>query len=611
MGGGDEPAWLGPAAAALVARPDAAELVRFLFNSFRTTGLNEQLLSGPRALLRFAIEQGIFDPRAETVVATRTVGVETATEVGIFVVPAITGRPDIIEELHAAGARFKPGRLDEPSPLHYAARHASSATCSVVAPLVHLVKVDPNGQRGTHGQTPLEIACRHLFRWFSAKFAVALLENGASAKGQHIVLLLAGKCVPEAVDVLKAIMPWLTPEELNECGPMSPLALAIHDRHLEFADTLMATGSVDVNALGSKNGSALYHAATWADYAWAKQLLEAGADPNTGISPLYGLLVMADRRVYGFDYTERIDDVVRMLKLLLDHGADLNAAPVLAVAARRGLAPVVDLLLDSGADPNRDAGRPNEEHTPLIAAAGGPSPDPAIVKRLVLSGATAARAQRPADFPGPWFTAHTPMTQFTSTLMRRDLRGPCAWRDNSKGYLRARAEIYAMLAAAGDSVAEAVERVGQGGANTRVAECYINGHSVPQTPYHIAASDHDDVMVDMLTELDDWPTWTTVALYAPERIAQGFLRSAHVSSSDVHHALAKGGSPIAVNAAKCWAPPRHRYFHNRHATTIELVLLCAARAAHGTAEHAYLARAPREVWYAIFAWLGRDGWGVV
>ena len=92
------------------------------------------------------------------------------------------------------------------------------------------------------------------------------------------------------------------------------------------------------------------------------------------------------------DYTERSDDVVRMLKLLLDHGADPNAAPVLAVAARRGLAPVVSLLVDSGADPNRDAGRPNEEHTPLIAAAGGPSPDPAIVKRLVLSGATAARA---------------------------------------------------------------------------------------------------------------------------------------------------------------------------------------------------------------------------
>ena len=424
------------------------------------------------------------------------------------------------------------------------------------------------------------------------------------------MFILAGKSVPEAVDVVKAIVPWLTPEELNECGTMSPLALAIHDRHLEFADALMASGSVDVNALGVHALGPLLRCEV-ADHAWAKRLLEAGADPNTGISPLYGLLVMADRRVYGFDYTERSDDVVRMLKLLLDHGADPNAAPVLAVAARRGLGPVVDLLLDSGADPNRYASCSTEEHTPLIAAAGGPSPDPAIVKRLVLSGATAVRAQRPADFCGPWFTAHTPMTRFTSTLVGRDLRGPCSWRDNPYGYVKARANIYAMLAAAGDNIADPIERVGQGEANTRVAECYINGHDVPQTPCHIAAYCHDEVMVDMLTEFNDCPTWTTVALYAPERIAQRFLRSAHVSSSDIHHALTKGGSPIAVNAAKCWAPHRHRYFHNRHATTIELVLLCAARAAHGTKEHAYLARAPREVWYAIFAWLGRDGWGVV
>jgi hypothetical protein len=118
----------------------------------------------------------------------------------------------------------------------------------------------------------------------------------------------------------------------------------------------------------------------------------------------------------------------------------------------------------------------------------------------------------------------------------------------------------------------------------------------------------------MLTEFEDWPTWTTVALYAPQRVAQNFLRTTHVCSSAIRHALGQGRAcvdTIAMTAAKRWAPHRHFYFHNRHASTIELVLLCVVRAAHGTAEHAYLARAPREVWFAIFEWLGRDGWGVV
>jgi ankyrin repeat protein len=591
-----EAAWLDSAAAALVARPDASEMVRFLLDRLRKTGLDEQLLCGPRALLRFAIEEGMFDPRAESVVSTRTLG--AATDVGVFVIPAINGRPEIIEELHAAGARYERGRLREPSPLHFVARHGRSETAPlVVAPLVQLVGIDPN-ERNSGGFSPLKTLCLHNSSPCAAALAAELLRNGASAQGQYIVNILAGRC---RVDEFRAIAPWLTPEELNECSGVSPLAMALQSRCFAFAEALMDTGGVDVNALGSDNVSALYIAACWADYAWGERLLDAGADPNAGTPPLYGLISMAEAT----ENAKSSDDVVKLATLLLDRGADPNAAPVLAHAAYKGLAAVVALLLDRGADPNGGEGQ-----SPLHMAVHTLRPDPAIIERLVRSGARAVRAQRPADFHGPWYTAHTAMTLLTERLVL-GVRGPCAERDNPRGYLRARAEIYAMLAAAGDSVAEAVERVGEGGADTRAGTLYHNGHFVPQTPFYIALDRHDDVMADMLAEFAEWPTWTTVALYAPERIARGYLRTADVSSRAVQHALAQGPSAIAATAAKRWSPRRHFHFHARHSSMIELVLLCARCAASRGARDAVVARVPLEVWYAIFAWLGRDGWGTV
>lgn len=88
----------------------------------------------------------------------------------------------------------------------------------------------------------------------------------------------------------------------------------------------------------------LLHAASSYDYDGVKQALDDGADPRNSklchvlISPAYEVMI-------------------DMIKLLLEHGADVNGADgdgftALMCAAYKGSSELVNILIDHGADPN-------------------------------------------------------------------------------------------------------------------------------------------------------------------------------------------------------------------------------------------------------------------
>jgi len=128
------------------------------------------------------------------------------------------------------------------------------------------------------------------------------------------------------------------------------------------------------------------------DTAAVKTLLEQGADANTRDMADHGPIRLADMWnafwIHGRNAPERQNPTVLMLatgdpailKLLLDHGADVNAAfdspflgsgrTALMIAARSDSNHAVRLLLDHGADPNRriQGGR-MDGHTALMDAA--------------------------------------------------------------------------------------------------------------------------------------------------------------------------------------------------------------------------------------------------
>ena len=112
-------------------------------------------------------------------------------------------------------------------------------------------------------------------------------------------------------------------------GGLTALILAARENDLESARLLLAAGA-DINETSNAGWSPLLMATNNRNYLLGEFLVERGADVNkansTAFTPLY--LATDNRNIEGGDYPVPKPDMdhLEFIKVLLDHGADTNAA---------------------------------------------------------------------------------------------------------------------------------------------------------------------------------------------------------------------------------------------------------------------------------------------
>jgi ankyrin repeat protein len=158
-------------------------------------------------------------------------------------------------------------------------------------------------------------------------------------------------------------------------GELTALSFAAREGNLASAKALIE-GGADVNQITEYGWTPLLIATNNRNYRLGALLLKHGADPNIankgGWTPLY--LATDNRNIEGGDYPVPVPDMddIEYIKLLLDHGADVNAqvkentltrtiftmqwffepgATAFVRAAQSSDVTLMKLLLDHGADP--------------------------------------------------------------------------------------------------------------------------------------------------------------------------------------------------------------------------------------------------------------------
>lgn len=169
------------------------------------------------------------------------------------------------------------------------------------------------------------------------------------------------------LEVIVAFISWMQPVKHREVG-WTPLMFAARGGHVEIARALLDAGA-DVNRNGRSAASALHVAVENGHYDMAALLLEAGAAPYHAI--LYSAAVRGDADTaqllvdYGVPADAPVDpEGAAVVRSADNRGArELDGGSPLLVAAMRGHARVVRVLLNAGADINvRD---PRAHWTPL------------------------------------------------------------------------------------------------------------------------------------------------------------------------------------------------------------------------------------------------------
>ena len=197
-----------------------------------------------------------------------------------------------------------------------------------------------------------------------------------------------GPLQPQQIALIKA---WIDqgaywPDALAnevELPPVNPKAVAMVEA-LSNGDlrSFMKAARADpalLNARGPEGSSPFMYAVLYADTTTLAKLLKLGADPNKRNDANATALMWAARNL-------------EKTRLLLRHGADVNAesdnhrTPLMIAARLPGAAPIVKLLLESGANPNPTT-RPGGESSPLLEALTGG--DAAVVQLLLQHGADA------------------------------------------------------------------------------------------------------------------------------------------------------------------------------------------------------------------------------
>jgi ankyrin repeat protein len=215
--------------------------------------------------------------------------------------------------------------------------------------------------------------------------AVLVTVAGASGDGPLVEAIKDGN-----LQAVRVLIKSGTDVNVRSGDGSTPLLWATHKSSVEIARVLVAAGAA-VDAANDFGITPLLHASRTGDAAMVDLLLRGGANPAhahpEGETPL-----MAAARAGS----------VPAVRLLLARGVDVNVAETfqkttaLMWAAAEGHSEVVDLLLEAGADPNRQAHvtslteRHNADHPTggftalMLAARNG---DEATVRRLVARGA--------------------------------------------------------------------------------------------------------------------------------------------------------------------------------------------------------------------------------
>jgi ankyrin repeat protein len=287
---------------------------------------------------------------------------------------AVAGDAVIIEALLAAGADAGATLPEGETVLMTAAR--TGAPAALRALLEHGADVEARDE--FHGESALIWAAAENH----ADAVRVLAEHGADVDGRSARLTLE----PRQRRVGQSILP---------LGAWPPLMYAARENALAAGEALVASGA-SLNLVDPDGATALVIAIINAHYEFADRLLRAGADPNVvdteaGMGPLYAAVDMHSLAVghgRGNPVPVGLLDAVDVVRLLLEHGADPNAAlrkPILQRqhtfgdstlgagatplmrAAKSGDVELVRVLLAAGADPKLTL--PNGT-TALMLAAG-------------------------------------------------------------------------------------------------------------------------------------------------------------------------------------------------------------------------------------------------
>ena len=210
------------------------------------------------------------------------------------------------------------------------------------------------------GITPIAIACRN----GSEAMVETLLRADANAfavepSGETVLMSCSRTGLLGAVEKLLAA--GAEPNSLETNSGQSALMWAAAEGHTGVVDLLIGAGA-DVNASSSGRFTPLMFSARSGALEIARLLLDAGADVNAttdeGLSPLLVATASLDA-ITGSDYRLVVDESEHqdLGILLIDHGADVNQSDqygmtALHYAVEMDKPRLLKKLLERGADPN-------------------------------------------------------------------------------------------------------------------------------------------------------------------------------------------------------------------------------------------------------------------
>ena len=210
------------------------------------------------------------------------------------------------------------------------------------------------------GITPIAIACRN----GSEAMVETLLRADANAfavepSGETVLMSCSRTGLLGAVEKLLAA--GAEPNSLETNSGQSALMWAAAEGHTGVVDLLIGAGA-DVNASSSGRFTPLMFSARSGSLEIARLLLDAGADVNAttdeGLSPLLVATASLDA-ITGSDYRLVVDESEHqdLGILLIDHGADVNQSDqygmtALHYAVEMDKPRLLKKLLERGADPN-------------------------------------------------------------------------------------------------------------------------------------------------------------------------------------------------------------------------------------------------------------------
>ncbi len=285
---------------------------------------------------------------------------EKAKDANLFLKAIKNGDIERIRKLISQGADVNAKDKRGMTPLHNAAYYGQRQVAEVL-----IAKGANVNETDTAGQTPLHIAAN-----FGAKFVPELLlANGASISARDIAGNTPLHAATDSPDVEKDLLELLIAKGAdvnarNEAGqtPLHRVSMIIRrDKRIEPTAELLLAHGAKVDAKDKSGNTPVHFAAE----NGRSKLIDLLIDKGAIISKDDHLLADEGASLYAV-WSNQAD----VLKALLDHGADVNAADrwgwsLLHYAAYDG--DMTKMLLDKGANPNiveREMGR-----TPLHWAA--------------------------------------------------------------------------------------------------------------------------------------------------------------------------------------------------------------------------------------------------